>query len=109
MAKIKVTIEEIEESLCDLDTEYREALAKALMELNYISDSPLRLSYGTEQQKQELKNAYEKPLKANEIKEIINFISKEMKGDFQYGSYTGIASMYLNMADRMNKNKDKER
>lgn len=26
--KLKVTIEEIEEDLCDLDTEYREALAK---------------------------------------------------------------------------------
>ena len=109
MEKIQVTIEDIDESLYSLDTEYREALAKALMELKYISDSPLNLSFGTEKQQQELKNAYEKPLKANDIKEIINFISKEMKGDFQYGGFTGIASRYLNIADKMNKNKNKER
>ena len=104
MSKSKVTIQEIEDSLCDLDSEYREALAYALMELKYISDSPLRLLYGTQKQKLELKKAYEKELKPEQIRKIINFISRRMSGDFQYGRYSRIASMYLNIAKRMEKN-----
>lgn len=52
---MKVTIEEIEEDLCDLDTEYREALAKGLVDMKYLSDTPLSLKYGTDMQQQELK------------------------------------------------------
>lgn len=110
MSKIKVTIEDIEESLYDLDTEYRESLAKALMYLNYLSNSPLMLSMGNEKQQQELKNVYERPLKSKEIKEIISYMSKDMKGDFQYGGFVGIASRYMNIANNMeNKKKDMER
>ena len=56
----KVTISDIRESLYDanLDTEYREALARALMDFNYLSDSPLALSLGTEKQQQELQKVY---------------------------------------------------
>ncbi len=43
----EVTVEDIEMELCSLDTEYREALAYSLVELKYISDTPLKLKYGT--------------------------------------------------------------
>lgn len=110
MSKFNVTIEDIEESLCDLDTEYRESLAKALMDLKYLSDSPLNLSYGSDSQQMELKRVYERPLKSKEIKEIISYISKDMKGDFQYGRYAPIASMYMGFANSMeNKKKNMER
>lgn len=109
MTKIKITINDIEESLYSLDTEYREALASALMDLNYLSDSPLNLSFGTEKQQQELQKVYETPLKARQVKEIISYISKKMKGDFQYGGFVNIASRYNSLADKMNKNKDLER
>ena len=36
MKKRKVTINDIQENLFDLDTEYREALAETLMKLKYI-------------------------------------------------------------------------
>lgn len=107
MSKIKITINDIEESLYSLDTEYREALARALMDLNYVSDSPLNLSLGTEKQQQELQKVYETPLKAKQVKEIIRYISKEMKGDFQYGSFVNIASRYNSLADKMNKNMER--
>jgi len=110
MSKIKITIEDIEMRLCDLDTEYRESLANALMELNYLSDSPLRLSMGTDKQQEELKSVYERPLKSKEIKEIISYISKDMDGDFQYGRFSRIASEYMNIANVMDtKKKDMER
>jgi len=107
MSKIKITINDIEESLCSLDTEYREALARALMDFNYLSDSPLALSLGTEKQQQELQKVYETPLKAKQVKEIISYISKEMKGDFQYGGFVNIASRYNSLADKMNKNMER--
>ena len=109
MAKIKITINDIEESLYSLDTEYRESLARALMDLNYLSDSPLNLSLGTEKQQQELQKVYETPLKAKQVKEIIGYISKKMKGDFQYSGFVNIASRYSSLVDKMNKNKDLER
>ena len=89
--KLKVTIEEIEEDLCDLDTEYREALAKGLVDMKYLSDTPLSLKYGTDMQQQELKRVYSKPLSGKQLKDIINYISKDMQGDYQYGRYKGIA------------------
>lgn len=110
MGKIKITINDIENDLCDLDTEYRESLAHALMDFKYLSDSPLRLSYGTEKQQKELEKVYEKPLKANEIKELISFIRNDMKGDYQYGRFNSIASKYIHNANLMEKNqKVKER
>jgi hypothetical protein len=106
---LKVTIEEIEEDLCDLDTEYREALAKGLVDMKYLSDTPLLLKYGTDMQQQELKRVYSKPLSGKQLKDIINYISKDMQGDYQYGRYKGIASMYLNIADQIIADKNKGR
>lgn len=102
---MKVTIEEIEEDLCDLDTEYREALAKGLVDMKYLSDTPLSLKYGTDMQQQELKRVYSKPLSGKQLKDIINYISKDMQGDYQYGR----ASMYLNIADQIIADKNKGR
>ena len=112
MKKMKVTIYDIEESFIILDTEYREALAHSLMELKYLSDSPLNLSFGTEKQKEELKRVYATPLKPKQIKEIISFISNEMKGDFQYKDFKKIALYYTNLANILeiyNKKIGKER
>lgn len=106
---MKVTIEEIEEDLCDLDTEYREALAKGLVDMKYLSDTLLSLKYGTDMQQQELKRVYSKPLSGKQLKDIINYISKDMQGDYQYGRYKGIASMYLNIADQIIADKNKGR
>ncbi len=107
---MKVTIQDIENDLFDLDTEYREALANSLMKLNYVSDSPLNLSIGTERQQQELDRVYNMPLKSKQIKEIINYMSKEMKGDFQYGQFSPVIKKYLNIANQIEKNeKSKER
>lgn len=96
-----ITIEEIEESLYELDTEYREALARCLMENKYVSDSPLRLYYGTEKQQRELKEVYQKPLKSSQIKQIIGYIDEKMKGDYQYGAFKRIAQPYINIAKEM--------
>ena len=103
MKKTIVTAEEINESLCDLDTEYREALAHALMHYKYVSDSPLRLSMGNEKQQKELERVMNMPLKSNQLREIINFISNEMKGDFQYNQYSEIENYYMQIAGKMEK------
>lgn len=103
----KITISDIENSLCDLDTEYREALAHCLMNRKYLSDSPLRLEMGTEKQQAELERVWNKPLTAKQIKEIINDISKEMSGDFQYGSFNGIKNYYMRVANEMIKGKER--
>lgn len=105
-----VTIEDIEMSVCDrdLDTEYREALAKSLVELKYISDTPLNLKFGTEKQQKELERVWKKPLKAKQITEIINNIMNEMKGDFQYGRFLKLASYYLDTAKELQKREEKK-
>lgn len=105
-----VTIEDIEMDICDcaLDTEYREALAKSLVELKYISDTPLKLKYGTEKQQKELEKVWKKPLKAKQINEIINGMMNEMKGDFQYGRFSKLASYYLDTAKEMQKIEEKK-
>lgn len=105
MSKIIVTLEDIDESLCDLDTEYREELAHSLMYYKYVSDSPLRLSMGTRKQQEELKKVMTTPLKSNQLKQIINYISNQMKGDFQYGEYSKIQKHYLKIADNMEREK----
>lgn len=105
MRKIIVTLEDINESLCDLDTEYREALAHGLMHYKYVSDTPLRLSMGTIEQQMELKRVMTIPLKSNQLKQIIKYISNKMKGDFQYGKYSEIKNYYLKTADDMEREK----
>ena len=103
----KFTFEDMNERLCDLDTEYREALAKAVMELNYISGSPLQLSYGTKEQQQEWQKFKTRPLKSKEIIDITKIMQEEMKGDYQYGRFKEVASYYMNMAEKV-KNKNRE-
>lgn len=89
-----ITINMIEESLLSLDTEYREALAHCLMDKKYLSASPLELSMGSEKQQKELDTVYNKPLNKKEVKEIIDYISNEMKSDFQYNQFKSIISLY---------------
>lgn len=98
---MKISINDINESLCSLDTEYRESLAHALVDLKYLSDTPLALSYGTEKQQAELFKVENMPLKANQIKKIMSYMLNDMKGDFQYSSFQNIASHYLNKAEQM--------
>lgn len=102
---IKITVNNIENSLCCLDSVYRDTLAHSLVKLRYLSDTPLQLSLGTEFQQRELKRFYEKPLTANQIKKIINYISKEMKNDYQYWAFSNIASEYMNIANQIEKEK----
>lgn len=97
----KITIMDIESDLEELDTEYREVLAESLVELNYLSDTPLNLEYGTEKQQKELDRVYNKPLKSKQLEKIINKISEKMQGDFQYDSYKDIERYYLNIAKDM--------
>lgn len=99
----EVTVEDIEMEFCSLDTEYREALAYSLVELKYISDTPLKLKYGTEKQQNELKRFWEKPLKSQQIDSIIRNITMKMRGDYQYGRFMCIASKYLKIAEEMKK------
>lgn len=100
MGKQKITISDIRESLYDanLDTEYREALAHAMMELGYVSDSPLNLYLGTEKQKKELERVETKRLNNNEISEIIHLMMYEMRNDFQYGRFKPVADYYVNIS-----------
>ena len=46
MERLELTIEDMFFDLEYLDSEYREALAKGLMDLKYLSDSPLKLTCG---------------------------------------------------------------
>ena len=104
-----VTINDIELDLSELDTEYREVLARCLVDLKYLSDTPLKLSIGGVKEQLELEKVTSKPLKENQIKEIFEYISNEMKNDFQYGRFRNIASMYIKSIDKNKKsegNKD---
>lgn len=109
MKKIKITLDDINESLYDVDSVYREALAEALMDLKYISDSPLNLSMGTLEQQKELEEVMTRPLKPKQIKEVIGCVNKKMKGDFQYAAYQNCISIYLDLAYKMKKEKGIER
>ena len=110
MEKQKVTISDIRESLYDanLDTEYREALAHAIMELEYVSDSPLNLYFGTEKQKRELEKAEKMSLNSNQISEIIHLMMYEMRDDFQYGKFKPIADKYINISKELEKQNSKK-
>ena len=114
--KTLVTIEDIEESVYRLDTEYREAIARSMMKLKYISKTPLELYYGTDEEKVLLEKIMTKPLKGKELEAIIKCMMSIMKGDFQYGQFIGIASKYLDISKNMKlaekqvkKNEGKER
>ena len=106
---MKVTIEEIEEDLCDLDTEYREALAKGLVDMKYLSDTPLSLKYGTDMQQQELKRVYSKPLSGKQLKDIINYISKETAiSPLTYTAFSDTKTLQLFSKDKNALKKVKE-
>lgn len=98
-----VTINDIREALYDanLDTEYREAMAHSIMNLGYVSDSPLNLHFGTPEQKKEIKEVEERPLDSNQISEIIHLMMYEMRDDFQYGKFKPVVSRFLNISEKM--------
>ena len=74
----------------------------------YLSDSPLRLYMGTEKQRKELEKVEKKPLKASQIKDIMNYIDNDMKGDYQYGSFKGVLDEYLAIAKEMEQEEEEE-
>lgn len=90
----QTTIQMIEESLLSLDTEYREALAHCLMDKNYLNESPLTMSLGTSKQQNELDRVYNMSLSDAQVNEILDYISNQMKNDFQYSQYKIIESNY---------------
>lgn len=98
-----VRIEDIENSIFELDSVFSESLAKAQVDLGYISKSPLELSMGTSKQKEELEKFISKPLKAIQIKKIIKYIMDDMRFDFQYKKFEPIALAYLNIAEGIEK------
>lgn len=106
MKTTNITINDIREDLETLDTEYRETLAGALMELKYIKKSPLEMSMGTEEDKKELENVYQKNLRPYQIEDIIRYISKEMKDDYQFEEFKTIQDKYFQIADE-NKEQNK--
>lgn len=101
--KEKVRIIDIQHAISDawLDTEYREALAKAMIVLGYVSDTPLKLSIGTPEQRKELKEVKERPLTSNQLSEIIHLMMYKMRNDFQYGTFKPIVSKFLNISEKM--------
>lgn len=99
MEKFEVTVEDMFNDLENIDSEYRKALTKGLMDLKYLSDLPLNLIYGKSEQRTELKNVYSKPLNANQVRELMSFIDKDMKDDFQYFAFKRVHSRYLKLAD----------
>lgn len=95
MKNTNVTIKDIQEDLEELDTEYIETLAKALMDLKYINKSPVEMSMGTDEERKELDYLYKKDLRPYQISDIIKFISNEMEGNFQFEKYKPIEEKYL--------------
>jgi len=104
-----ITIRDIEESIYDanLDSEYREALGHSLMTLNYLSDSPLNMHFGTQRQREEIKRVEAMPLDYNQISEIIHLMMYEMRNDFQYGRFKSVVNYYINISKEMEKEKIK--
>ena len=105
---MNVRLSDIREATYDanLDTEYREALAHSIMGLGYVSDSPLNLSLGTQEERKEIEKVENKALDSNQISEIIYLMMYEMRNDFQYGRFKPIALKFLKISENM-KNKEK--
>lgn len=103
MSKKIIRISDIREDLYDanLDTEYREALAHSLMTLGYVSDTPLNLYYGTEEEKRELEKVEKMSLNSNQISEIIHLMMYEMRNDFQYERFKPVANKYIDISEKM--------
>ena len=64
MNKKIIRVSDIREDLyeANLDTEYREALAHVMIQLEYVSDKPLNLYFETEKEKKELERVENMPL-----------------------------------------------
>lgn len=101
----KITIEDIRKSLYDanLDTEYREALAKVMQQFGYVDDSPLNLYFGGKESRKKLEEVETKSLTADELSEIIHMMMYKMRDDFQYVAFKPIAMKYLEIVDKMRK------
>lgn len=110
MNKKAIRISDIREDLYDanLDTEYREALAHSLMTLEYVSDSPFNLYFGTDKQKKELERVEKMSLNSNQISEIIHLMMYEMRNDFQYGRFKPVANKYIQISKEMERKKLKD-
>ena len=107
--KRKITIRDIEDSIFDanLDSEYRESLGHSLVTLEYVKKTPLRLHFGTPQERQEIRRVESIPLNHNQISEIIHLMMYEMRNDFQYGEFKSIANYYINISKEMKKENTK--
>lgn len=105
MNELTITINNIEYDLEErqLDPEYIRSLGRALMKLGYINDYPINMYLGTIEQEKEIERVYHMPLKAKQLKGIINFMSKEMKDDSQYKVFKPIELYYLSLADELKK------
>jgi len=107
---MKIKLKDIRQATYDanLDTEYREALAHSLMGLGYISDYPLNLYMGIQEEKEELERVETRPLDSNQISEIIHLMMYEMRDDFQYERFKPVALRFLNISEEMRGKRNKE-
>ena len=108
---MNVRLSDIREATYDanLDTEYREALAHSIMGLGYVSDSPLNLSLGTQEERKEIEKVENKALDSNQISEIIHLMMYEMRNDFQYGRFKPIVLNFLNISEKMRKTEENKK
>ena len=103
---------DFENELTSLDSEYRESFAHALVDLKYISDTPLALSNGTMADQIALEVVMNKKLTPKDICQVVDYIKKDMTSDYQYGQFNVIANRLLTIANNMEmkmKNKEKGR
>ena len=105
MNKKKITIIDIKDRTYEacLDTEYREALAHAMIHLGYVSDTPINLYFGTKEEKKEIERIESTPLDSNQISELIHLMMYEMRNDFQFGRFRPIVKEYIEIAKEMRK------
>jgi len=103
--KNKITIADIKNSTYDanLDTEYREALAHAMIHLGYISEDPINLYLGTDEEKKEIERIESMQLDSNQISELMHLMMYEMRDDFQFGRFRPVANKYIQISNEMRK------
>jgi hypothetical protein len=88
------TIQSIESELTNLDSEYREALAQALIDLDIITETPLQMEQNGKLDIYE--KIINKPLTRNQASKIISTIAKTMQNDFQFQEFNNIFGSYIN-------------
>lgn len=106
-----VTIKDIREAIEDavIDTEYREAMDQSLMVLEYVSEWPMSLYFGTSEQKKELERVETRALDSNQISEIIHLIMYQMRNDFTYGRFKPVALKFLDISQQMQNTNEKNK